>query len=100
MKMANQKSVKIESEEEIKTIMKTAQQILTPAEMIIEGLKDLSIPEIRQVIEGGCEIIKTREDGELAELDRQITELMAKRNQIRPRPVQLQGCLMLKSLVG
>ena len=74
--MANQKSVKIESD-------------VSPVEVIKSGLNDLTIPEIRDIIDYACEIIKSREDEELAELDRRIAELEAKRQQLRPQSVQV-----------
>jgi hypothetical protein len=55
---------------------------------IKEKMDALNIMEIREIIDYGCELVKEREEKEVSELDRQIQELKAKREQIRPQPVQ------------
>jgi len=51
---------------------------------IKEKMDALNIMEIREIIDYGCELVKEREEKELSELDRQIAELMEKRNAIKP----------------
>ena len=51
---------------------------------IKEKMNALDIVEIREIIDYGSELIKEREEKEVSELDRQIAELMEKRNAIKP----------------